>query len=156
MTLFAAEGKPYFNSVVAGREAELSATMQRWLSNATSRLDDYVAAAAEVEGLRHDVMEFFRRYDVMLCPVIPVTAFPHEAGQITIEGSMLPSRHVVRATAPFNLSGSPALSVPFGWNSEGLPIGVQVVGRHFDEMTILRVAIALENVHDAVRRHPMP
>ena len=97
-----------------------------------------------------------KAYDVLLRPVVPVAAFPHETPQLTIDGSTLPSRHAVRATAPFNLTGSPALSVPFGWSAEGLPIGVQIVGRHFDEATILRVGMALEQRHDATRRHPIP
>jgi aspartyl-tRNA(Asn)/glutamyl-tRNA(Gln) amidotransferase subunit A len=156
MTLFLVEARPYFESVVAGRDADLSPTMRRWLSGMRGQLDDYVAAEAEVEGLRHDLTECFGRYDVLLCPVVPVPAFPHETARLMIEGSTVPSRHVVRATAPFNLTGSPALSVPFGWSAEGLPIGVQIVGPHFNEMTILNVGVALEAAHDGVLRHPIP
>jgi aspartyl-tRNA(Asn)/glutamyl-tRNA(Gln) amidotransferase subunit A len=61
---------------------------------------------------------------------------------------------VLRATVPFDLTGSPALSVPFGWSREGLPIGVQVVGRHFEEATVLEVGLALEARHEARSRRP--
>ena len=57
----------------------------------------------------------------------------------------------MRATIPFDLTGSPALAVPFGTSPEGLPIGVQVVGRRFDEETVLRVGMALEQA-----RGPLP
>jgi aspartyl-tRNA(Asn)/glutamyl-tRNA(Gln) amidotransferase subunit A len=73
-----------------------------------------------------------------------------------IEGEVFPLRQLVRATVPFNLTGSPALSVPFGWSREGLPIGVQVVGRHFDETTVLRLGMALEAIHAPRRRACRP
>lgn len=50
----------------------------------------------------------------------------------------------MRATIPFDLTGSPAISVPFAESGEGLPIGVQLVGRRLDEPTLLRVARRLE------------
>ena len=62
-------------------------------------------------------------------------------------------RHALRATVPWDLTGSPAISVPFGWSSKGMPIGVQVVGRHFDELTVLQAAKALES-HRGELRHP--
>src|SRR5262249_13493759 len=62
-----------------------------------------------------------------------------------------PHEPVVRPTAPFNVTGSPALSVPFGWSHDRLPIGVQIVGRHLDEATILHVGMVLER-HAEVRR----
>jgi aspartyl-tRNA(Asn)/glutamyl-tRNA(Gln) amidotransferase subunit A len=91
---------------------------------------------------------------VLLCPTGPIPAHAHEASECLVHGQALPARHVLRATVPFDLTGSPALSVPFGWSREGLPIGVQVVGRHFDEATVLQVGLALEAVHDATKRHP--
>jgi len=49
---------------------------------------------------------------------------------------------------PWNLTGSPAISVPFGLSSAGLPIGVQLVGRHFEERIVLQAAMALEEASD--------
>lgn len=72
---------------------------------------------------------------------------------MVVGGLTLPARHVVRPTAPFNITGSPALSLPFGWSNEGLPIGVQLVGRHGDEATLLRLGMALERFHD---HRPLP
>jgi len=80
-------------------------------------------------------------------------AFPHDARQVAVAEMTLPARHVVWPTAPFNVTGSPALSVPFGWSNEGLPIGVQLVGRHGDEATLLRLGMALERLQD---RRPLP
>ena len=60
----------------------------------------------------------------------------------------------MRATIPFDLTGSPALSVPFGWSDDGLPIGVQIVGRHFDEENVLRVGMALERLRGEDTRTP--
>ena len=65
----------------------------------------------------------------------------------------MPARHVVGPTAPFYVTGSPALSLPFGWSNEGLPIDVQRVRRHGDEATLLRLGMALERLHD---RRPLP
>jgi aspartyl-tRNA(Asn)/glutamyl-tRNA(Gln) amidotransferase subunit A len=54
----------------------------------------------------------------------------------------------MRATLPWNLTGSPALSVPFALTGDGLPVGVQTIGRRFDEETVLRVGAALEEGRD--------
>jgi aspartyl-tRNA(Asn)/glutamyl-tRNA(Gln) amidotransferase subunit A len=119
-------------------------------------LEEFVAAEREVEALRDDLAKYFHTYDAMLCPVVPVPAHAHGATELAIGDVMVPQRHVVRATVPFNLTGHPALSVPFGSSRDGLPIGVQLVGRHFDERTILTIGAALESEHDARRRHPIP
>ncbi len=154
MTLFGAEGSLYLGPIIEGRQEELHPVLQRRLSLRVESLRDYLIAEAEVEGLRRDMAEYFRGHDVLLCPTVPVPAHPHDLTELVIDGQKLPPRHVLRATIPFDLTGSPALSVPFGWSAEGLPIGVQVVGRHFDEPTVLRVGMALERLHDATRRRP--
>jgi Asp-tRNA(Asn)/Glu-tRNA(Gln) amidotransferase A subunit family amidase len=152
--LFTAEAGLYLEPIIAGRHAELYPALQRRLSFQVESLREYLTAEAEVEGLRRDLAHYFMRYDVLLCPAVPIPAHPHEASECVIRGQALPPRHVLRATIPFDLTGSPALSVPFGWSREGLPIGVQVVGRHFDEAVVLRVGMALEAMHDATNRHP--
>jgi aspartyl-tRNA(Asn)/glutamyl-tRNA(Gln) amidotransferase subunit A len=154
MTLFAAEGSLYFDSIIAGRHAELNPVLRRRLAYRVESLSDYLAAEAAVEELRRDFAALFARYDLFLCPTGLLPAPPHEQAEYLIDGEVLPPRHILRATIPFDLTGSPAVSVPFGSSREGLPIGVQLVGRHFDEATVLRAGMALEAVHDATHRRP--
>jgi aspartyl-tRNA(Asn)/glutamyl-tRNA(Gln) amidotransferase subunit A len=107
-------------------------------------LAEYVAAEEAVEELRLGLPEAFREHDVLLCPTVPVPAHPHDPAEVVIDGTAYPPRATMRATIPWDLSGSPALSVPFTESEEGLPIGVQVVGRQFEDEVVLRVGAALE------------
>jgi len=61
---------------------------------------------------------------------------------------------LIRFTRPFNLTGHPAASVPCGFTAEGLPMGLQIVGRPFDEATVLRVADAYQRLTDWHTRRP--
>jgi Asp-tRNA(Asn)/Glu-tRNA(Gln) amidotransferase A subunit family amidase len=61
---------------------------------------------------------------------------------------------MMRATVPFNLAGLPALSVPFRFSSEQLPINVQLVSKWFDEATILRLGAIAEAANKSRNRHP--
>jgi aspartyl-tRNA(Asn)/glutamyl-tRNA(Gln) amidotransferase subunit A len=156
LVLFGAEGGRYLEPIIAGRHAELFPALQRRLAFRVESLADYLRAEADVEALRAELAGFFRRFDILLCPTVPLPAHPHEAPGHVINGQAVPARHALRATLPFDLTGSPALSVPFGWSGEGLPIGVQVVGRHFDEPTVLRAGLALEAARpDPSRRPPV-
>ena len=62
---------------------------------------------------------------------------------------------LIRFTQPFNLSGHPSCSVPCGFTDGGLPIGMQIVGRPFDEATVLRAADAFQRLTDFHGRHPV-
>jgi Asp-tRNA(Asn)/Glu-tRNA(Gln) amidotransferase A subunit family amidase len=155
-TLFGCEAMPYFRRVVAGRERELHTVMAGWMAAPPGSLEEFLAAEREVEALRDEFAGYFQRHDALLCPVVPLPAHEHGAGELTIGNMTVPQRHVVRATVPFNLTGHPAVSVPFGSSGDGLPIGVQLVGRHFDERTILTLGAALETETDAGDRRPIP
>jgi len=61
---------------------------------------------------------------------------------------------LIRFTRPFNLTGHPAASVPCGFTAEGLPMGLQIIGRPFDEATVLRVADAYQRLTDWHTRRP--
>lgn len=93
--------------------------------------------------------------DVLLTPTTPITAV--RIGQAlvrygNIEESVLGA--MIRCTAPFNTTHLPALSLPCGFNRLGLPVGLQLAGRPFDEATVLRVGQAYEQATDWHRRSP--
>lgn len=154
MTMYGIGGGPYLDGVIAGRHAELHPMLQRRLAARSDSLPDYVACEYAVEELRRDLLACFARHDVLLCPTGPVVAHGHDASEVVIDGAAYPARASMRSTIPWDISGSPALSVPFG-QSDGLPVGVQVVGRHFDEETVLSVGMALERARGPLP-HPYP
>ncbi len=143
--IYTMDARRYSAPTIAGRESELTPMFRaRFVDGNTFTIDEYLNAAQEWEDLRQAVKEYFTRYDIFLCPTVPMPAFPHGQNEFNIEGRTLAGRHTLRITMPWDLTGSPAISVPFGFSSDGLPIGVQVVGRHFDELTLLQVARGLE------------
>ena len=97
----------------------------------------------------------FEDIDVL---ITPTTAFPApELGQarIAIDGREVPVRGTLgRFTAPFSFVGLPAISVPCGFSDTGMPIGLQLAGRPFDELTVLRAAHAYEQATDWHTRRP--
>ena len=154
-TIFLAEAKRYTARTISGRESELTPLFRaRYVDSPTVNLDEYLDAAEQWEALRQEVKEYFTRFDLFLCPTVPMPAYPHGQTEFHISGQTLGARHTLRITLPWDLTGSPAISVPFGWSAEGLPIGVQLVGRHFDELTLLQVANALEGSQKEERRPP--
>jgi len=93
---------------------------------------------------------------VLLAPATPVTAPAITERQTTLgDGPSDVRSALIRLTRPFNFSGHPACSVPCGFASGGLPIGMQIVGRPFDEATVLRVADAYQRVSDWHTRRPV-
>lgn len=85
----------------------------------------------------------FEQYDVLLLPTTPIPA-PVLEGENAIERA----RQLTRFTAPFNLTGLPALSVPCGFTKEGLPIGLQIVSRAWNEAGALRTGFAFQEATD--------
>ncbi len=154
--IYTMEARRYSAPTIAGRESELTPMFRaRFVDGNTFTIDEYLNAAQEWEDLRQAVKDYFTQYDIFICPTVPMPAFPHGQNEFHIEGRTLAGRHTLRITLPWDLTGSPAISVPFGFSSDGLPIGVQVVGRHFDELTLLQVARGLESSRPQMQRPPL-
>ncbi len=117
--------------------------------------DDWIRAQMARARLWDTTRRFFERYDLLLTPTEPIPAF-----DIRLEGpSDVLGRPGARLawtpfTYPFNLTQQPAISVPCGFTSEGLPAGLQIVGRRHDEATVLRAAAAYEDSTDWKERRP--
>ncbi|WP_346837240.1 amidase [Microbulbifer sp. SAOS-129_SWC] len=104
---------------------------------------DYLAAVNERMALCERMANFHRKYDLLLTPTLPITAF--KAGrEVPEDWSSTRWPSWTPFTYPFNLTGQPALSVPCGFSSDGLPIGLQLVGRRFDDATVLRAGQAYQ------------
>jgi aspartyl-tRNA(Asn)/glutamyl-tRNA(Gln) amidotransferase subunit A len=154
MTAVYGEIVPTIKALAAGREAELHAVGAGIVAMSDPSFADFLAAQIQVEAFRSAFAGYFETYDVLLCPVNPMTATPHGAQELVVNGVTVPWTHVMRATSPFNLTGLPALSVPYGFSSEKLPIGIQLVSRWHDEATILHLGALLERRGGLGDRHP--
>ena len=99
--------------------------------------------------------QFLQDWDVLLCPVASMPAPPHcEVGSpIDIDGRAVPYWTAgISYTTPFNLTGQPVAVIPLTQSSEGLPIGLQVIGRRWGEMALLQIAEKLEALIGTCRR----
>jgi aspartyl-tRNA(Asn)/glutamyl-tRNA(Gln) amidotransferase subunit A len=144
MTFFYSQLVPYIKDLAAGREGELFATGAGIVAMEDTTYSQLHDARKTQDYLRSAFAGYFRDYDVLLCPVTPMTATPHGALELVVDGVAVPWTHVMDITSYFNLTGLPALSVPYGFSSENLPIGIQLVSQWFDESTILRLGALLE------------
>ena len=104
---------------------------------------------------RKDIYEvfyrFFQDYDILITPTTPIPAFEKEMTEIGTRFPKIKNKPInitswMSYTKPFNLTGLPAASIPCGWSNEGLPIGMQIIGKRYDEKTVLQVSKAFEEI----------
>jgi amidase len=114
---------------------------------------DFHSAQLRRQALREAFRALFDRVDLLLAPVQPFAPLSLDRIRTLGEQPEL-ILQLQRYTAPFNLTGSPTLTLPGGFNSQGMPIGVQLVGRDREEEQILHAGIALQTATDWHCRHP--
>jgi aspartyl-tRNA(Asn)/glutamyl-tRNA(Gln) amidotransferase subunit A len=115
----------------------------------------YFKAQRLREAIRREIDATLTGVDVLLTPTIPIATPTIDRCRVAA-GMPLPPEllHIPRLTRPFNLTGHPVISVPCGFTQSGMPVGMQIIGRTFDEAMVLRVAQAYEQATPWHRQHP--
>jgi aspartyl-tRNA(Asn)/glutamyl-tRNA(Gln) amidotransferase subunit A len=130
-------------------------TLQRLLEGQQIPAVDYLHAQQQRRVFSTRMGGVLQRVNALVLPTLPIPAIPiDQAGQdINIDGvSENATVALLRITMPFNLAGLPAISFPCGFTAGGLPIGLQVAGKPFEESTVLRIAHAYQQLTDWHRR----
>ena len=122
----------------------------RFLTGSIIPAQAYYKAQKIRAVLRQQILDALEEVDVLVLPTGPVTAPLVESvpGIESKEHSLTGLAGRISFTGPFNLAGTPAISVPCGFSAAGMPMGLQIVGKPFDEETVLRVAHAYEQNTD--------
>jgi len=117
---------------------------------------DYIRATNRSHILWEKMQAFFEKYDLLLTPTLSVPPFPVGIDwPREVAGQKVHPLNYLAFTYPFNLTGQPAASVPCGWTDDGLPIGLQIVGKRFADVTVLRAAAAFEEARPWTDRWPV-
>jgi len=122
---------------------------QRLEMGAAFTSTEYILARRTQTETKRRLELLFDEYDVLLLPTTPITA-PLLDGENAVERA----RQLTRFTAPFNLAGVPALSVPCGFTKEGLPIGLQIISRAWNEAGVLRAGYAFQQATEWHTKKP--
>jgi Asp-tRNA(Asn)/Glu-tRNA(Gln) amidotransferase A subunit family amidase len=140
------EGLPEVGALVAGREGLLGAGLARYLADApTADPSDTARLAARRDAIRGDVLGFLAERPVLLLPVASVPA-PPPVPEVVVDGHPVAFARLGSSCRAISVLGLPAAVVPVGRSVDGLPIGVQIVGRPFHDHEVLTVAALLEHV----------
>ncbi len=137
------------------RDDYTALTLQRLLQGQQIPAVDYLQALHQRRIFSNSMRSVLRRVNALVLPTLPIPAIPIEQAhqEISIDGvSENATVALLRLTMPFNLAGLPAVSFPCGFTASGLPIGLQVAGKPFEESTLLRIAHAYQQITDWHRR----
>ena len=115
---------------------------------------EYVEANHRRMAIWQSMQTFHETYDLLLTPTLSVTAFPVGDAPTKVGDQEFPPFGWSPFTVPFNLTGQPAASVPCGFDSRGLPVGLHIVGRAYDDALVLRAARAFEQLQPWADKRP--
>jgi aspartyl-tRNA(Asn)/glutamyl-tRNA(Gln) amidotransferase subunit A len=117
------------------------------MNSAEMKASTYLEARHQLDLLRREIRKVFANVDLLILPTLP-------SPPVTVAQGADPTIVSIRNTAPFAVLGLPALSLPSGFTTAGLPIGLQIVGAPFAESTVLTLAHAYERETEWHKRHP--
>jgi len=151
---FAEFHRPFFEKNPDGYGTSVRERLE-WSFKITA--DEYVRALRERELLRREVTEFFRSADALILPSMPCAAAPISSLMAKVNGTDQPCMWIHRPfQSPHNLTGCPAVSLPMGFNREGMPLSLQIVGPEWSEARTLAIAHAYEEATPELRTKRPP
>jgi Asp-tRNA(Asn)/Glu-tRNA(Gln) amidotransferase A subunit family amidase len=129
--------------------------IRQWVSTgATLTAADVFHGYSQMGAIREAAVAACQPFDYVLSPVNPVPHYPADWAS-PINDPMRPFEHIA-FTLPYNMSEQPAASVDCGVTRDGVPIGLQIAGRRHDDLGVLRMARAWEEMRGAFRPWPRP
>jgi amidase len=147
-TFFVQCGAMFYEPVIAGKDAQLSPIFKGFLAVAQKAgkltATELLSAWAELDLVRSKTLEEMRDFPVLLCPAAAIPAFRHDERTWTVNGKTVEYLDAMRYTQWFNTLGAPGVVAPVGASAEGLPIGVQVAARPFDDEAALGIAAIVD------------
>jgi Asp-tRNA(Asn)/Glu-tRNA(Gln) amidotransferase A subunit family amidase len=157
-TIVAAQFYAHWSDQLPAQEAQLDPSLVKFIRRGGAvSTRDYVLAMDRARVYWHEAQTFLQRFDLLLTPTVAVT--PFAAGQPApreIAGQAISALGWMPFTFPFNLTGQPAASVPAGFSDDGLPVGLQIIGRRNADRTVLAASAAYEAACPWSERHPQP
>jgi aspartyl-tRNA(Asn)/glutamyl-tRNA(Gln) amidotransferase subunit A len=155
-TLVAAETFAALHDKLDQWQDRLDPTLVRFLERGRAvTAVEYIQATHRRKAYWVEVQAFLARFDLLLTPTLAVAPFPvGMLGPREIAGRRVSPLGWLPFTYPFNLTGQPAASVPAGFTRDGLPVGLQIVGRRFADRTVLAASASFEAAHPWSSRHP--
>lgn len=145
---------PSTRQLIQGREEDAHWSCTEFLYSALDQpkptVEQVVGNLAIRDKMRADLLRQMEHTPVILMPACGVPAFRHRERRWPVNGKSIGLFEAMMPSTPFNLLGMPALVIPFGM-SDGLPVGVQLVGRPYEEELLLEIAVRLEEA-----RGPFP
>jgi Asp-tRNA(Asn)/Glu-tRNA(Gln) amidotransferase A subunit family amidase len=157
--LFGRAVQTAFEPTVRGRESELSPMYRAWREHVALQpaLDgqEWFNTMVGRDALRGKLLEHMGQFPILLCPACAIPAFHHGEREWQVRGRKVEYLKAMSYSQWFNLLGNPAAVVPVGKSPDGLPIGVQVVGRPWEDEAVLAVAAKIESATGGFRPPPL-
>ncbi len=147
-TFFVQCGAMFYEPEIRGKHHRLSPIFKEFLSIAEAAAPlsatELLNAWAEMDLQRSTMLEEMKEFPILLCPAAAIPAFRHEERSWTVDGVQVDYLDAVRYTQWFNTLGAPAAVIPVGRSAEGLPIGVQIAARPFEDEVALGVGAIVD------------
>jgi Asp-tRNA(Asn)/Glu-tRNA(Gln) amidotransferase A subunit family amidase len=147
-TLFSQASMSQLRKDYAGREDEAGAVVRAVLAAGEKArqysFDEFAQGWKERNELRSRLVEWMKETPLLVAPVGASHAFEHGARRLKVGGRELSVYQAFKYSRAFNVLGLPAVAVPAGRSGMGLPVGVQIIGRPFEEETVLAAASVVE------------